>query len=87
MKFVNWIHSNALNTISTANNMRISSNQSSTTTTTTITAADTYSFPMTITGDMDSTRAGKQIQITVEMAVPNGTANGSYSTNYAVHTQ
>ena len=39
-----------------------------------------------MTGDLDSTTAGNQVQVTVEVAVPSSTVNGSYSTSYGVNT-
>ncbi len=82
MKFMDWTHSNGSTTIATAHNVRISSAQASSASTTEMTAADTYSEPLTITGDLDSSLPGRQIDVTVEMQVPSGALNGSYTTNY-----
>jgi hypothetical protein len=88
MKFGNWFNSTASTTIAAANNFRISSAQADNGgATVLITAANTYSTPsLHITGDMNASMPGKQIQIVVEAAVPTGTVNGSYTTNYSVRT-
>jgi hypothetical protein len=85
MKFNDW--SGSAGTIPAANNIRISSAQASTAGTASITAANTYSSELTLTGDMDSAMPGRQVQVLVEAAVPAGTANGTYSTGYGVRTQ
>lgn len=84
LKFADWSLSSGTGTISVANNMRVSSQQAATATPVTLTAGDTYSAAMTITGDMDTNIPGRQIEVKVEMQVPSGTANGSYTTNYGV---
>jgi len=84
MKFDNWTHTNGTNTISPANNMQISSAQSPGNTEAYITAANTYSASLPITGDLNPQMPGKQIQVSVEMGVPVGSLNGSYTTSYFV---
>ena len=84
MKFGNWASGG--NTIATANNMRISSSQASNGPIT-ITTAGTYSTALTLNSDLDSSKAGRQIQVLVEMKVPAGTAGGSYSTSYGVFSE
>lgn len=84
LKFADWSLSSGTGTISVANNMRVSSQQAATATPVTLTAGDTYSAAMTIAGDMDANVPGRQIEVKVEMQVPSGTANGSYTTNYGV---
>ncbi|MES2059630.1 MAG: hypothetical protein V4438_01210 [Patescibacteria group bacterium] len=87
MKFSNWLATTGSSTIPVANNMRISSQQASSTSPIVLTAADTYSSPdMHIIGDLDPVMPGKQIEIKVEVSVPTGTANGSYTTNYGVRS-
>jgi hypothetical protein len=88
MKFADWVSGS--NSIAVANNIRFYSAQSSDATSSspiTITAANTYSSAMTLNADLDSTTAGRQIQITVEAKVPTGSAGGSYSTSYGIQSQ
>lgn len=89
MKFENWLHSNASSTIPVANNMRISSEQTATSSSPVVlTAANTYSSPLiTLVDDLDSDKDGLQVQVLVEVAVPAGTLNGTYSTNYGVRSE
>ena len=88
LKFGDWV--SGLNSIATANNMRVYSAQSSNAATVlsaiTLTAANTYSTVLTLTGDLDPNTAGRQVQVTVDLKVPTGTAGGAYSTNYAVQS-
>jgi len=87
MKFSNWVSDVGSSTILVANNMRISSEQASSSSTVLITAADTYSSPdLTMVTDLDSGTPGIQVEITVEVAVPVGSTNGSYTTNYGVRS-
>ena len=89
MKFANWL--NGTNVLPVAHNMRIFSAQSSNATNEAsaipLTAADTYSSPLHITGDLASSTPGLQVAVTVEVAIPVGTADGSYTTSYGVQTQ
>lgn len=88
MKFNNWLHSNGSSTIPVANNMRISSEQASSSSTVLLTAADTYSSPLlTMTEDLDEEEDGLQVEILVEVAVPAGTMNGTYSTDYGIRSE
>lgn len=87
MKFSDWSNSNGVDTIATANNMRISSPQANSSSTVMLTAADTYSAPLTLTGDADSNTPGRQVEIKVEMQVPSNAVNGSYTANYGVKTE
>lgn len=88
MKFDDWLRTGGGGTIPVANNMRISSLQADNGgATILLTAANVYSTPdLTMTGDLDLGMAGRQVEITVEVAVPNGTPNGSYTTNYGVQS-
>lgn len=88
MKFDNWLRTGGGGTIPVANNMRISSDQADNGgATILLTAADVYSTPtLTMVGDLDPVMAGRQVQITVEVAVPNGTPNGAYTTSYGVQS-
>jgi hypothetical protein len=84
LAFGDWVGSS--DTLATAGNMRVYSAQSSNATSTssviTIDAADTASDPLTITGDLNSTTPGYQIQVVVDFKVPDGAAGGSYGTSY-----
>jgi len=88
MKFANWVSGS--NSIAVANNMRFYSSQAQTAvsqgTAITISTAGTYSSAMTLTGDRDTTKAGRQIQITVEAKVPADSSGGSYSTSYGIQS-
>ncbi len=87
MKFADWFNASASTTLPVANNMRISSAQASSTATITLTAANTYSSPdMMITGDLDAGTAGRQVDVLVEVSIPNSTVNGSYTTSYGVRS-
>jgi len=88
MKFSNWLRTGGSGTIPAANNMRISSLQADNGgATILITAQNTYSTPaLHMTGDLNSGMDGRQVEVTVEVAVPAGTPNGSYTTNYGVQS-
>lgn len=86
MKFSDWTAGS--NTMPVANNMRISSAQASSTSPVTITAADTYTTPdLMMVTDLDPTMPGIQVQVLVEVKIPTGTPNASYTTNYGVRSQ
>jgi hypothetical protein len=92
MKFQDW--TNGTNTFPVIGNTRFFSTQAldatSESTAYTINASNAYSTSTTMhldpSADLDSSAAGRQIQITVETAIPTGTPNGSYSTNYGINT-
>lgn len=88
MKFANWLDAAIPSSIPAAGNMRISSAQANNSgATIPVTAANTYTAPaLHMTGDLDLATAGKQVDVMVEVAVPVGTVNGSYSTSYGVQT-
>ncbi len=89
LKFSDWINSgNASETIPVANNMRISSAQANNGgATILLTAANTYSSPdLVMTGDLNPSLEGRQVDVLVEVAIPSGTDNGSYTTNYGVRS-
>ncbi|MHB8860277.1 MAG: beta strand repeat-containing protein [Minisyncoccota bacterium] len=87
MKFSDFTNG-ASGTIPAAGNMRFysaqSSNASASTSAMMITSND-YSDPITLSAaDLNPSAAGRQIDVTVEMAVPTGTPSGSYSASYGV---
>jgi len=88
MKFADWINTTSSSTIATAGNMRISSAQADNAGATVLIAApNTYPAPaLHMTGDLSTTTPGMQVAVTVEVAVPSTTANGSYATTYGVQT-
>lgn len=88
MKFSDWLRTGGGGTIAVANNMRISSAQANNGgATILLTAANTYSTPdLTMTGDLNPTMDGRQVEVLVEVAIPNGTPNGSYTTSYGVQS-
>ncbi len=88
MRFSDWLKNGGNGTIPVANNMRISSAQANNGgATILLTGSNIYSSPaLHMTGDLSTTTVGRQVQITVEVAVPSGTPNGSYTTNYGVRS-
>ncbi|MHB8710566.1 MAG: IPT/TIG domain-containing protein [Minisyncoccota bacterium] len=87
MKFANWFNSVASSTIPVAGNMKISSAQAASTAPVVITAANAYSSPaLDMIGDTSTGTPGMQVQVLVQVAVPIGTVNGSYTTMYGVQT-
>lgn len=89
MKFADWMSVVGAHIIPVANNMRISSAQADNGgATVLLTAANLYSSPaLHMVTDLDTGTNGIQVQVTVEVAIPTGSANGSYTTNYGVQTQ
>ena len=88
MKFADWMHSGGEHTLPVGGNMRISSDQADNSGATVVLSdTDVYSDPaLNITSDLDEEEDGLQIQVLVEVAVPEGTYNGTYSTEYGVRT-
>jgi hypothetical protein len=89
MKFDDWVKTGDVSEIiPAANNIRISSEQADNDGAyVTITAADTYSSPeLHMTEDLDAEEDGLQVRVIVEVRVPSGTENGSYTTSYGVLT-
>lgn len=86
MKFGDFL--SGASTILAASNIRYytaqSSAHSSSATSVTITGADAYPSGITLDSDLDTSTAGRQIDVTVEAKVPTGSAGGSYSTSYGV---
>jgi hypothetical protein len=91
MKFDNW--TSGSNTIPAASNIAFysaqSQNASSSASAITINSSGTYSAPMYLNPNvtLGNPPAGeKYVQVTVETAVPVGSAGGSYSTSYGIQT-
>ncbi len=86
-KFSDWVNNS--NTISPVNNMRFYSTQSSnafnSNNSILINNKSEYGVNgLNIISDLDLNRTGKQIQVYVDMLVPNGVVSGVYSTNYGI---
>jgi len=88
MKFSNWLQTGSTGIIPVGGNMRISSLQANNSgATILLTAANTYSTPdLHMTGDLDLAMDGRQVEVTVEVAIPIGTPNGAYTTSYGVQS-
>ena len=86
MKFEDFI--SGANSIPAASNVQYYSVQSNHTSASPIiiSAANTYAGPIELNADLEAAIAGRQIQITVEVKVPVGTAGGSYSASYGVRS-
>ena len=88
MKFKDFKTSDGANVIPAANNIRFYSPQSpdanGTSTARMITAAETFSAGITLNSDLEPDVPGRQVKVIVEMRVPEGSAGGSYSSQYAV---
>ena len=90
MKFADW--TGAAGTIPATSNIRFYSAQFSNASdeahAITISAANTYSDPANLNtmADLNVSRVGRQIQITVEARVPADSAGGSYSTSYGINS-
>jgi len=89
MKFADWKNSNLENTILVSNNMRISSAQADNNgARVMINGAEVYTNPvLNMITDLDSQREGIQVRVIVEVAIPIGTSNDSYATNYGVRAE
>jgi len=93
MKFANWV--NGASNITAGDNIRFYSAQSVNAADSghaiSMVAANTYSAAINIvpgvSSDLDSTKAGRQIQIVMETRVPVGSVTGSYSTSYGINTE
>ncbi|MDR3570756.1 MAG: IPT/TIG domain-containing protein [Candidatus Pacebacteria bacterium] len=85
MEFSNWLDS-ASDTIPVAGNMQISSAQASNTAPVTISAANTFSSPLHMIGNLSTSTPGLHVQVLVQVKIPLNTVNGSYTTNYGVQT-
>ena len=89
MKFSDFTMSVSSSTIPAASNIRIFSPQSSNAAdeSSAITATDNnYGGWLDITGDTTAGIAGRQIDVTIGVRVPSGTAAGSYSTTFGAQS-
>lgn len=86
LKFGGFTNSGAAgNVIPTAGNIRYFSPQSSNATTESAAIAETdtnYGGAMTLTGDTSTTTPGRQVDVTIEAAIPSGTPTGSYTSTF-----
>ena len=86
MKFSDF--TSGTNVINAGGNIRLYTAQASANSTSatavTITASNTYSATITLDSDLDPSQPGRQIEVIVEMKVPEGSAGGSYSAQYGV---
>ena len=88
MRFSDWMSVVGSSTVATANNMRISSLQANNSgATILITTKDTYPITkLNMVSDLDADKAGRQVEVIVEVAVTVNTVNGTYTTNYGVES-
>ena len=89
MKFTDWVSGS--NTIPAAGNIRYfsaqSNNANSEATAVSIDTANAYpTANIILNSDLDVASADRQIQITVEVKIPVGTAVGAYSTTYGIQS-
>jgi len=87
MQFSDWM--SGANTMPVAGNMRISSAQADNGgAPITVSAADTYTTPdLHMITDLDPATPGIQVDLNVEVKIPIGSANDSYTTNYALRSE
>lgn len=87
IRFSDW--GNASSTFPAANNMRVYSTQSSNATSSDSAITETgngYSDWLYLSGDSDPSTAGRQVNLVVDVKIPFGTANGSYTTTYTAQS-
>lgn len=89
MKFANWMRTSGSEIIPAGGNMRISSAQANNGgATVMITSANVYSTPaLAMVTDLNPEMDGIQVKVTVEVKIPTGTENGSYTTSYGVKSE
>jgi len=88
MSFANWINTaNASSVIPVANDMEVSSSQADNAgAEILLTAANSYSAALNMVTDLDPAVSGRQVDVTVNVAIPVGSATGAYTTSYGVQT-
>jgi len=87
MKFANF--TSASGTIPAASNIRIFSGQSSNATSSgsaIVSTGNEYGTVLNLTGDTATSTAGRQIDVTVQVAAPFGTTPGTYSTTFGARS-
>ncbi|MGE5541352.1 MAG: fibronectin type III domain-containing protein [Bacillota bacterium] len=87
MKFSDFVSGSS--TIPAANNIRIFSSQSTnaTSTASAVYATDNdYGDWLYLAGDTSTTTPGRQVDVDIQVKVPSGTPNGSYSTTYGAQS-
>ncbi|HEV3245088.1 MAG TPA: IPT/TIG domain-containing protein [Candidatus Paceibacterota bacterium] len=87
IRFSDW--GNASNSFATANDVQVYSPESSNASSSGSALLETgngYSDWLYLTGDTATTTAGRQIDLVVQVKIPFGTANGSYSSNFTAQT-
>ncbi len=90
MEFSNFTTPTSTGTIPAANNIRYFSPESSNATSSASAITETnngFGGALTLTGDTSTTTPGRQIDVTVEVAVPSGTPTGVYSTTFGALSQ
>jgi hypothetical protein len=88
MKFSDWLMTAGSSTIPVGSHMRISSAQADPAgATILLTGANIYSSPaLHMISDLNAGLDGRQVEITVDVAVPAGTPQGAYTTTYGVQS-
>lgn len=89
MRFNDFFSASSSSTIPVANNIRIFSPQSSNASTTAsaiVATGNGYGPMLMLNGDTATTTPGRQIDLTVQMAVPAGTPTGTYSTTFGAQS-
>ncbi|MEA3463477.1 MAG: hypothetical protein U9R14_00090, partial [Patescibacteria group bacterium] len=91
MKFDNW-HDNEGHSVEVANNMRYYSPQTeiASTSDNAIIITQAYGYPETFINlmeDINENKVGRQIQIIMDMKIPEETSNGSYSSSYSLYSE
>jgi hypothetical protein len=87
MRFADWLRTGGGGTIPAGSNMRISSAEADNGgATILVSAANTYTPDLHLIGDLSTTTIGRQVRVTVEVSIPAGTPDGSYTTSYGVRT-
>jgi hypothetical protein len=87
IRFSDW--GNASSSFPAGGNMRLSiaqSDNASTTDSGWVSTGNGYSDWFYLSGDADSSTPGRQIDLSVEVKIPFGTANGSYTSNFTAQT-
>jgi len=88
MSFADWVNAaNASSVIPVANDIEISSPQADNGgAEILLTGENSYSAPLNMVTDLDQAVSGRQVDVTVNVAIPVGAATGAYTTSYGVQT-